>query len=191
MHIHFISGLPRSGSTLLAAILRQNPDVHAAMTSPLSDIFVNALRTMSISETALFMSDEQRARILRSVVTAYYCDMPHKIIYDTSRIWCAYAAPLLQLFPDAWIICCVRNPAWILDSIERLVQRNTFLVPRIFGPDTVNVYGRAEALMKTGMLGASIHASSSGVVRREPWQDDRDSVRVFSCPSVQCDGSAL
>ena len=24
--IHFISGLPRAGSTLLAAVLRQNPD---------------------------------------------------------------------------------------------------------------------------------------------------------------------
>ncbi|MBU0835751.1 MAG: sulfotransferase, partial [Gammaproteobacteria bacterium] len=26
---HFISGLPRSGSTLLAALLRQNPRFHA------------------------------------------------------------------------------------------------------------------------------------------------------------------
>ena len=32
--IHFISGLPRSGSTLLAGILRQNPRFHAGMTSP-------------------------------------------------------------------------------------------------------------------------------------------------------------
>lgn len=30
---HFISGLPRSGSTLLAGILRQNPRFHAAMNS--------------------------------------------------------------------------------------------------------------------------------------------------------------
>jgi sulfotransferase len=27
--LHFISGLPRSGSTLLAALLRQNPFLHA------------------------------------------------------------------------------------------------------------------------------------------------------------------
>ena len=32
--IHFISGLPRWGSTLLAAILRLNPRLHAGMTSP-------------------------------------------------------------------------------------------------------------------------------------------------------------
>ncbi|MEG5055281.1 MULTISPECIES: sulfotransferase [unclassified Microcoleus] len=34
MKAHFISGLPRSGSTLLAALLRQNPRFHSAMTSP-------------------------------------------------------------------------------------------------------------------------------------------------------------
>ncbi|MGI4764644.1 MAG: sulfotransferase, partial [Janthinobacterium lividum] len=32
--MHFISGLPRSGSTLLAALLRQNPTVHAHISSP-------------------------------------------------------------------------------------------------------------------------------------------------------------
>ncbi len=38
---HFITGLPRSGSTLLAAILRQNPRFHAGMTSPVGAL-VNA-----------------------------------------------------------------------------------------------------------------------------------------------------
>jgi hypothetical protein len=32
--IHFISGLPRSGPTLLAALLRQNPSFEAGMSSP-------------------------------------------------------------------------------------------------------------------------------------------------------------
>ena len=38
--IHFISGLPRSGSTLLAGILRQNPRFHAAMTSPVGAMYM-------------------------------------------------------------------------------------------------------------------------------------------------------
>jgi hypothetical protein len=33
---HFISGLPRAGSTLTAAILRQNPRFHAGMSSPVA-----------------------------------------------------------------------------------------------------------------------------------------------------------
>ena len=48
--IHFISGLPRSGSTLLAAILRQNPDFHAAMTSPVGALFSAMLRQMSAEQ---------------------------------------------------------------------------------------------------------------------------------------------
>ena len=36
---HFISGLPRAGSTLTAAILRQNPRFHAGMSSPVAVLF--------------------------------------------------------------------------------------------------------------------------------------------------------
>ncbi|WP_414570950.1 sulfotransferase [Nostoc sp. CCY 9925] len=36
--IHFISGLPRSGSTLLGVLLRQNPQFHASMTSPVGSL---------------------------------------------------------------------------------------------------------------------------------------------------------
>jgi hypothetical protein len=36
---HFISGLPRAGSTLTAAILRQNPRFHAGMSSPVASLF--------------------------------------------------------------------------------------------------------------------------------------------------------
>ena len=45
--IHFISGLPRSGSTLLAALLRQNPRFEAGMSGPLAGLFGALLRDMS------------------------------------------------------------------------------------------------------------------------------------------------
>jgi len=32
--VSFISGLPRSGSTMLGALLNQNPQIHAGMSSP-------------------------------------------------------------------------------------------------------------------------------------------------------------
>ncbi|WP_373533726.1 sulfotransferase [Microcoleus sp.] len=44
---HFISGLPRSGSTLLAALLRQNPRFHSAMTSPIGGQVDRMLSAMS------------------------------------------------------------------------------------------------------------------------------------------------
>ena len=45
--IHFISGLPRSGSTLLAALLRQNPRFEAGMSGPLAGLFGALLSEMS------------------------------------------------------------------------------------------------------------------------------------------------
>ena len=34
------------------------------------------------------------------------------------------------------MICCERNPAWIVDSIERLVRHNNFELSKIFNYDT-------------------------------------------------------
>lgn len=44
---HFISGLPRSGSTLLSALLRQNPAVHAGMSGPVAGLLNNLLNQIS------------------------------------------------------------------------------------------------------------------------------------------------
>jgi sulfotransferase len=45
--IRFISGLPRSGTTLLAAILRQNPCFHAGISTPLADLLRTLLNAVS------------------------------------------------------------------------------------------------------------------------------------------------
>jgi hypothetical protein len=53
--IHFIAGLPRAGSTLRFAILRQNPRFHAGMTGPVGSLVDGMLRNMSMSnQTAIF-----------------------------------------------------------------------------------------------------------------------------------------
>ena len=54
---HFISGLPRSGSTLLAAILRQNPRIHAAMSTPVGSLCNTLLNAMGAhSEFSVFLT---------------------------------------------------------------------------------------------------------------------------------------
>jgi sulfotransferase len=41
--------------------------------------------------------------------------------------------PLIrELFPEAKVICCIRNIAWIMDSMELLIRRNAFDVSRLF-----------------------------------------------------------
>jgi sulfotransferase len=165
--IHFISGLPRSGSTLLAALLGQNPRFHAGMTSPVGSLFSALLRQMSQeNETAVFIDDDQRARLLRACFEAYYADIhPEKLVFDTNRQWTTKLPALVELFPDLRVICCVRNPAWIIDSIERLTRRNKFEPSKIFNFDTGGtVYSRAEGLSSgAGMLGFALNALREAV----------------------------
>ena len=66
--IHFISGLPRAGSTLLAALLRQNPRFSAGMSSPVGSLFSAMLReTSQRGEAAVFIDDSLRQRMLRGL----------------------------------------------------------------------------------------------------------------------------
>src|SRR6266436_10417152 len=86
--IHFISGLPRSGSTLLAAILRQNPRFHAGMTSPVGAMYMALEGAMSRrNEAAVFIGDAQRRDVLKGLFTNYYdAIQEEKLVFDTNRV---------------------------------------------------------------------------------------------------------
>ena len=71
-NIYFLAGLPRSGSTVLAAILNQHPSVHATSTSGLLDILVGTLTAWNSSQTVRASIDkaaneDEIQRILRIV----------------------------------------------------------------------------------------------------------------------------
>src|SRR5580704_4913053 len=125
--LHFISGLPRSGSTLLAAILRQNPRFHAMMTSPVGGVYL-AMQdaTSRKNEASVFITQAQKRDLLAGVFHNYYRSIEREVVFDTNRIWCSKMPALTELFPQAKLVCCVRHVPWIMDSIERLVRRNAF-----------------------------------------------------------------
>ncbi|MEG4088022.1 sulfotransferase [Microcoleus sp. Pol12B4] len=156
MKAHFISGLPRSGSTLLVALLRQNPRFHAAMTSPVGGLVERMLEAMSEdNEFSVFISPEQKRALIMSIFSAYYHPQAEKeVIFDTNRLWCSKLPLILELFPEAKVICCVRNIAWIMDSIELLIRRNAFDVSRLFNnpAERATVYSRTEALSQGSRL---------------------------------------
>lgn len=160
--IHFISGMPRAGSTLLAAILRQNPRFRAGIISPTGSLVSAVLRDLSQNnETSLFVDDRQREAILRGVFANYYHDLePGQVVFDNNRAWCAKLDLLSALFPTAKIICCVRHLPLVLDSIERLIRKNLFQPSRIFDFDADGtVYTRVDGLVgRTGMVGFAYNA---------------------------------
>ena len=164
--IHFISGLPRSGSTLLAGILRQNPRFNAGMTSPLGSMYMALEKSMSRrNETAVFIDAEQRRNILTGLFTSYYAGVQaDKVVFDTNRLWCAKLPAITQLFPHARVICCVRDVNWIMDSIERLVRRNAFEPSGMFGYESGGtVFSRIGAVASSeGLVGYALDALKDG-----------------------------
>jgi len=160
--IHFIAGLPRSGSTLLAAILRQNPRFHAGMSSPLATIYMAMQTAVSRrTEGAMFLDDDQKQALLKGVFENYYHRIGEdRVVFDTNRIWCARMDHIAAHYPDAKVICCVRHVSWVLDSIERLVRRNIYDLSGIFGFEPGGtVYTRVTRLAASdGLVGFAIDA---------------------------------
>jgi len=160
--VHFISGLPRSGSTLLAAILRQNPRFNAGMSSPVGSLFMALQAAMSRrNEAAVFIDESQKRELLRGLFDNYYHAIhPEKVVFDTNRAWCSKLPTLVKLFPDSKVICCVRHVPWIMDSIERLIRENAFELSGIFGFESLNtVYTRVNRLATSdGLVGFALDA---------------------------------
>jgi sulfotransferase len=124
--IHFIAGLPRSGSTLLTNILKQNPEVHGESVSSLSSIFGSINGSWSnIESNQEYNNPEAKVGVLKSVLQGYYSHIDKPFVIDKDRGW----IPLLPqveavLDRKVKIVVCVRNPAEILTSFEKLRKEN-------------------------------------------------------------------
>ena len=161
---YFIAGLPRSGSTLLSAILRQNPRFHASMTGPIASLFKSLIATVSSgSEISSLVTTEQRRRLACGLFDNYYADLGNEVevVFDTSRSWTAHLGTLVELFPKARVICCVRNVAWVMDSLERQFRQQAFENTSLFQSDAERstVFTRTETLAKPNrMVGFALAA---------------------------------
>ncbi len=159
---HFIAGLPRSGSTLLASILNQNPAMSAGITGPSAGVFNAVQRAASNgNEASDFLTNAHRKALLRHSITD--CHDEHDIVFDTNRSWPSKLSILADLFPECRMICCVREIPWIVDSIERLIRRNVYDLSGIFNFQPGHtVFDRAKGLTEGGLVGSANTAMMDG-----------------------------
>jgi sulfotransferase len=126
------------------------------MTSPVGALFSGMVSQFSAgSEFCAVITREQRQRLSRGIFESYYADQAGKdVVFDTNRLWCARMPALLDLFPDAKIIACVRNVAWVMDSIERLYRANPYENTKLFADDGERntVGSRVETLAQRNRL---------------------------------------
>lgn len=149
---HLISGLPRSGTTLLSTILRQNPAFEASISGPLAR-FVRAIIQESSSQGGYRFEcpPEKRKKLIDSLFQTYHDDPTKEVAFNTNRGWGLLLPTVKDLYPQSKVLMCVRDIGWILDSFETLQRKNPYVFTSMFSPEeNVNVYTRAETLLHPG-----------------------------------------
>lgn len=171
MNLHVIAGLPRSGSTLIANALAQHPDVHVSGTSALPNAVgaVSAVMTNSPEATAMLANEpgttEAYAAALRGLIEGWYSTRDEPVIIDKSRGWAQHALLLAELYPDAKIIVCVRDPRDVVASIERQHRRTAVFA----SPLAPTLYEAAEtAMTPDGLVGGPIRFCEDLLRRQLP-----------------------
>lgn len=182
--LHVIAGLPRSGSTLLSAMLRQNPRFHAGIASPVHALVISTLNQMNPSrEFAGFFTEGRRRTLLRALFVACYAEVAcDHVVFDSNRMWTGQAALLRRLFPEIRIICCVREIGWIINSIELMLRRNPLQTSRLFDfKSGTSFYARVQGLMHTdfGNVGLAL-----GELRQAWFSEDADRLIVVRYESL-------
>lgn len=145
---HFISGLPRSGSTLLSSILKQNPKFTTGISDPLQGYMHSITQgaTTAAGMEAVVPVEKRRELMLGLFKSFYQHD--REVCFNTNRGWSADTALLKNLFPDFRMIVCLREIPWILDSFEQLNNKNPHTIkPLYHHQDLGNVYDRSHMLM--------------------------------------------
>jgi sulfotransferase len=158
--IHFLAGLPRSGSTLLASLLSQHPDLHVTATNDLVELVASArnswpaldgFRAQGLGSVA------PRVRsAIRGLVRGFYeAELAAgRAVLDKNRAWPAY----IELMEDVLgrevrVVCTVRDVRSVFASFERLRAGSPLTAPHGQGDQYLagqSMRGRAEQLLGDG-----------------------------------------
>lgn len=125
---HFLSGLPRSGSTVLSSILNQNPNVFVTPTSPLLGLLIaNQDRFYKLEEVIANPIPEQLTNITRAMIDSAWEHRPEEIIIDKHRGWGKNMDASTILFgEEIKIVATVRDLPSIMASWLTLIHKYPF-----------------------------------------------------------------
>ena len=126
---YFMSGLPRSGSTLLSTLLNQNPNLHSGPSSPVLGAMYTAHDHVLTNELYIgFPKPDCANKIVGSIIDGWYSDVKKPIVIDKNRAWCA-RVPFIEGYikpEETKIIVPVRKVDEILASFLTMIHRNPY-----------------------------------------------------------------
>lgn len=123
-----LGGLPRSGSTLLCALISQHPDAHASQSTPVLGTMRRTYESMLNDEYYKAKPNEAALnRIVDSIKDSFYYDVNAKVIVDKNRAWTQAIFMRDNYGFENKHIVCVRNIDEILASFITLANKNKFM----------------------------------------------------------------
>lgn len=124
--IHFISGMPRAGSTILGNILAQNPRFHVTPTSGLIDAVLELRNKFNqIPDFKAAPNEAGKMASVRGALFGFFDPVDRPVVFDKNRAWLSeleLAEVLLER--KAKVLVNVRPIPEILASLERLWRDN-------------------------------------------------------------------
>lgn len=140
--IHFLSGLPRSGSTLLAAVLNQHPAIHVSATSPLIDVMGAVAQAWegNPAVAAQGRAPDDAVPLLAAMAQTHYQGVTKPIILDKSRGW--PAPPIVRTMGKV-----LGAPPKIVATVRSVPDCAASFV-RVAKPETVKAFLRNSALIQ-------------------------------------------
>lgn len=131
--IVFLSGLPRTGSTVLTSILSQNPDIYVEGQSALPLLMNGALQTCKTDarENLLRTYRKDFDQVwLPEIVSLYYKNVSQPIIIDKMRGWTKDNSRLRYYITDKpRILTMIRPITEIVQSFVRIKKLNGDILP--------------------------------------------------------------
>lgn len=171
----FVSGLPRSGSTLFCALLAQNKKMHVSGTSGILEMCINVRNHWpKITEFQALdpkLSTTRRIGTMRGMLDGFYDDIEQSIVVDKNRHWTSHLEMAQLLFnKKPKVIVTVRDVRDVLASFERKwreTKADTQVAQEQGNPiEYANVEGRCQVLCsKNQIVGSSVISIRDAVVR--------------------------
>jgi sulfotransferase len=125
-----LSGLPRSGSTLLSAILHQNPDIHAEGNSAVCQLMWDMQQSCQITAKEQLDANyryDTAYQLVKAIPDIYYQNTTRPIVIDKCRSWTLSANQdmLRRYITDAPKTIVLTRPVdEIVASFQSLYQLN-------------------------------------------------------------------
>jgi sulfotransferase len=147
-----LSGLPRSGSTLLVALLTQNPNIYGEGLSALCQLMWNAKQACETDAISANNRFKTKHDVLSALPYLYYKDVEHPVIIEKGRTW---PHPLnIQMwtenvYAEQKLIVLVRPAEDVVKSLVALRLRNEWegdLYADLLVPGSEPICRAAEAI---------------------------------------------